>query len=247
MKTFRKMIITEFKLSLRGMDMFIFAIIMPILILIVLGFIHGDKPAFEGATYTVFEQSFGAISSISILAGGIMGLPIVISDYRSKKILKRLQVTPVNPIMILTVQVVIYTIYSFLSLILLFIIATIFFGLQIQGSVLLFLLGWILVMVSMFSIGMMVGGVAKDQKTANIIASVLYFPMLVFSGATVPYEVMPIAMQTVVDMLPLTQGIKLLKSTSLGLPVENILLPGIVMLVIAFTSIVISIKFFKWE
>lgn len=50
-------------------------------------------------------------------------------------------------------------------------------------------------MISMFSIGMMVGGIAKNAKVAGIIASVLYFPMLIFSGATLPYEVMPAAMQ----------------------------------------------------
>ncbi len=42
--------------------------------------------------------------------------------------------------------------------------------------------------------------------------------MLIFSGATPPYEVMPAALQKVADVLPLTQGIKLLKATSLGLP-----------------------------
>ena len=44
MKTFSTMLKTELKLSLRGMDMFIFA----------------------------------------ICAGGVMGLPLVISDYRGK-------------------------------------------------------------------------------------------------------------------------------------------------------------------
>lgn len=45
-------------------------------------------------------------------AGGVMGLPLVVSDYRSKKILKRFKVTPVSPAIIVAVQVVIYTIYS---------------------------------------------------------------------------------------------------------------------------------------
>ena len=52
MKSFITMLKTELKLSLRGMDMFIFAICMPIVVLVAIGIIYGNKPAFEGANYT---------------------------------------------------------------------------------------------------------------------------------------------------------------------------------------------------
>ena len=97
------MLKTELKLSLRGMDMFIFPICMPIVVLVAIGVIYGNKPAFEGANYTFLEQSFGAITSIAICAGGVMGLPLVVSDYRSKHILKRFKVTPVDPIVIMLI------------------------------------------------------------------------------------------------------------------------------------------------
>ena len=103
MKSFNTMLKTELKLSLRGMDMVIFAICMPIVVLVVIGVIYGNKPAFEGANYTFLEQSFGAITSIAICAGGVMGLPLVVSDYRSKHILKRFKVTPVDPIVIMLI------------------------------------------------------------------------------------------------------------------------------------------------
>ncbi|PKM68361.1 MAG: ABC transporter permease [Firmicutes bacterium HGW-Firmicutes-2] len=247
MKTFNTMLKTEMKLSLRGMDMLIFAIFMPIIVLVVLGIIYGDRPAFEGASYTFLEQSFGAVVSIAISAGGVMGLPLVISDYRGKKILKRLKVTPAQPVIILLVQITIYGLYALTSLVLLYLIASVFYSFRMQGDILQFLLGWLLVLISMFSIGIMVGGLAKNIKIAGILASLLYFPMLIFSGATLPYEVMPSAMQKVADLLPLTQGIKLLKATSLGLPVENVLPSILVMLVIAGVCSFVSIRFFKWE
>lgn len=62
---------------------------------IILGLLYGTKPAVDGAEYTFMEQSFGALCTISICAGGLMGLPLVISEYRERKILKRFQVTPV--------------------------------------------------------------------------------------------------------------------------------------------------------
>ncbi|MDD2217206.1 MAG: ABC transporter permease [Eubacteriales bacterium] len=247
MKAYKTIIKTELKLSLRGMDMLIFAVIMPLAVLIILGIIYGNKPAFDGSDYTFIQQSFGALASISICAGGVMGLPLVVSDYRSKQILKRFKVTPIGPFTILIAEVTIYFLYSLISLLTLFAVARVFFGFEMQGSLLQFILGWILVMVSMFSIGMMVGGIAKNTKVAGIIASILYFPMLIFSGATLPYEVMPITMQKFVDILPLTQGIKILKSATLDLPMNNVVLPIIVMVAIAIICSFVAIRFFRWE
>ena len=94
---------------------------------------------------------------------------------------------------------------------------------------------------------MMVGGIAPNTKMAGVIASILYFPMLIFSGATLPYEVMPPALQKAADLLPMTQGIKLLKAASLGIKSETVLVSVIVLILIAAVCIGISLKFFKWE
>ena len=247
MKTFNTMLKTELKLSLRGMDMFIFAICVPLVVLIILGIIYGNKPAFEGAEYTFLEQSFSALATISICAGGVMGLPLVVSEYRSRKILKRYKVTPISPILILLVQVAIYTLYSLASMVLLYLVAKLFFGYQFHGSICTFSAGYLLVIVSMFSIGMMVGGIAPNTKMAGAIASILYFPMLIFSGATLPYEVMPPVLQKIANILPLTQGIKLLKSASLGLQSDNMIVPLLIMTAIAIVCICVSLKFFRWE
>lgn len=247
MRTFRAMLKSELKLSLRDMNMVIFAICIPLVVLIILGCIYGSKPAFEGAEYTFLEQSFGALTTIAICAGGVMGLPLVISDYRNRKILKRFKVTPVSPGMILAVQVVIYTIYSVASLVLLYVVSAVFFGFRMIGPLPVFLGGYGLVMLSIFSIGMMVGGIAPNSQAASVIASLLYFPMLIFSGATLPYEIMPETLQRIADVLPLTQGIKLLKAASLGMPIENVFTSVLILVILAIVCIGVSIRFFKWE
>jgi ABC-2 type transport system permease protein len=241
------MLKTEIKLSIRGMDMIIFAICMPVAVTVILGIIYGSQPAFEGAEYSFLAQSFGALSVIAICAGGVMGLPLLVSDYRHKKILKRFKVTPVSPSMILAVHLVIYALYAILSLLLIFVTLALFFGFYMVGSWLHFLGSYFLIMLSMFSIGMMVGGIAPNQKVAGIIASLLYFPMLIFSGATLPYEAMPSALQGIANIMPLTHGIKLLKTTSLGLPIGDVLFPIILMIALAIICITISLRFFKWE
>ena len=247
MNKFFTMLKTEFKLSFRGMDMIIFALCMPVVIAVILGAIYGNKPAFSGAEYSFLEQSFGALSTIAVCAGGVMGLPLLISDYRNKKILKRYKVTPTNPSFLLAVWVAIYVIYSLLSLLLVFGTLFLFFGCRFSGSFGCFLLTYVLVMLSMFSIGLMVGGIAPNMKIASVIASILYFPMLIFSGATLPYEVMPSVLQKASDILALTQGIKMLKAVSLGFPLETVWKSITIMFAFMIICGGIAVRFFKWE
>lgn len=247
MKSFVILLKNELKLNIRNMNMVIFAVIMPLIVLVILGFIYGTKPAAEGTAYTFMEQSFGALCCISICAGGLMGLPLVVSEYRERKILKRFQVTPVRPAKLLAVEFTIYMIYCIVSILTLFPAAILFWKIKIHGSFLLFLGSWLLTMVSTLSIGLFVGGIAKNMKSASVIACILYFPTLIFSGATLPFEVMPSVMQRIISIFPLTQGIQLMKAAFLGLPVENGLLPVITMCAVTIICFGISVKCFKWE
>lgn len=247
MRTFNTLLKTELKLSIRDMNMPIFAIIMPVVVTLILGMVYGTRSAFEGAGYTFVEQSFGALSTIAVCAGGVMGLPLVLSDYRGKKLLKRFRVTPTSPAMLIAVQVAVYALYALASLILVYLTSVIFFGYSLRGSWFSFLGAYLLVTASMFSIGVLVGGLAPNMKIAGVLTSLLYFPMLVLSGATLPYEVMPPALRHAADILPLTQGIKLLKAASLGLPMDGILFPLLLMATLTVVCTGISLRCFQWE
>ncbi len=247
MKSFGTLLKIELKLNIRNMNMVIFAVIVPLIVLGLLGLIYGTKPAADGAPYTFMEQSFSALSCISICAGGLMGLPLVVSEYRERKILKRYQVTPISPAKLLLVVFLIYIIYCIVSILTLFLAAMLFWKIRIHGALLLFLGSWLLTMVSTLSIGLLVGGIAKNMKSASVIACILYFPMLIFSGTTLPFEVMPITMQKIISIFPLTQGIQLMKNAFLGSQIENAIFPVVIMSITALICFAISIKYFKWE
>ena len=134
-----------------------------------------------------------------------------------------------------------------ISAVLVFGVAALFFGYAFTGSWPAFVGSYVLVLAAMLALGMMVGGLAPNEKVAGVLASLLYFPMLLLSGTTLPYEMMPTAVQRGADLLPLTQGVKLLKATSLGLPVDQAVVPVAIMAVWAAVCTVIAVRFFKWE
>ena len=246
MKRFLAFLKTELKLSLRDMNMPIFAVIMPLIIFIILGIIYGAKPAYADAGYTFLEQSFGAVSAVAICAGGLMGLPQAVADAREKKLLKRFRVTPVSPVFILSVDLAMYIVYCIVSLITLT-LAGLLWGIRLRGSLLAFLGSWAITMISTLSVGMLVGGIAKDTKQASVIACILYFPMLIFSGTTLPLEIMPRAMQKLVSVFPLTQGITMMKDAFLGVHAGSYLLPVCVMAALTALCTLLAIRFFRWE
>ena len=224
----------------------IFAVIMPLVIFLILGIIYGAKPAYDGAGYTFLEQSFGAVSAVAICASGLMGLPQAISGLRELKILKRFRVTPVSPVFVLGVELAMYVVYCLVSLATLA-AAALSCGVRLRGSLPAFLGSWALTMLSTLSVGLLVGGVAKDTKQASVIASILYFPMLVFSGTTLPIEVMPPVMQKLVSFFPLTQGLTMMKNTFWGINMGNVLLPICVMAGVTALCTILAVRFFRWE
>lgn len=247
MKAFKALLGVELKLSFRDMNMPLFAIIMPVVITAIIGMLYVGQPAFEGAPYSFVDQSVPAIVTVGICAGGAMGLPIVVSYYRQRGVLKRLFVTPINASTILIAQVAMYGIYAVVSSVLVLIVATVFFGYTFSGSALGFIGSYLLVATAMFSIGMAVGGLARDEKVASIAGSALYFPMLLLSGTTVPYEILPTPVQYVADVLPLTQGIKLLKATVLDLPLDGTIVAVVVLVAWSVVCISLALRYFKWE
>ena len=78
MKTFKTMLKTELKLSLRGMDMFIFAICVPLVVLVILGIIYGEQARLcRGQTIPFWNNPSAPLPTISQSApAGVMGLPI---------------------------------------------------------------------------------------------------------------------------------------------------------------------------
>lgn len=118
---------------------------------------------------------------------------------------------------------------------------------QFDLAPLAFVGAWFLTLIYMFSIGLMIASLCHTVKQMNAVTSLVYFPMLFLSGATIPYELFPKGLQKVANIMPLTQGIKLMKAVSMGkhLPSSGY----IILLLLAITVIcsIISLKTFRWE
>lgn len=246
MKRFLTFLKVEGKLSLRSPDGIIFGIGMPVGVLLLIAVVDGSQSA-GGADYSFLQSAFASLLTVGICATAFMGLPLTIADYRDKKILKHFFATPIRPFMILSVQVVIGMLTSFFSAALVTVLAVFGFGYRMEGDPFLFIGAFLLVMLSMYSIGMILASLCKTVKIANVVTTFVYFPMLFLSGATIPFELFPDTVQKVCNVLPLTHGIKLLKAVSLNMWSQEIWISVALLIVFAVVGCILSVVSFKWD
>lgn len=236
----------EGRLAIRSIDGILFGIAMPFGVLLLTTMIAGNNQA-GNASYTFLDSSFSALLVVGICATAFMGIPLTICDYRDKKILKHFFVTPASPVHLIAAQMVVAAITSIISAILIIFVSIVFLDYHMQGNWGILIASYFLVMSAMYSLGLLIASLCKNIKIANLVCSAVYFPMLFLSGAVIPFELFPDGIQKVATFLPLTQGIKLLKSVSLGQSVGNPQFIVILLLCITILGFGLAAKFFRWE
>lgn len=247
MKAFKTLFKIEMMLAIREFSGVLFGTILPVGIMLLLGTLYGDKTIAEGSSITLVQQGVPAVITIGICASGLMGIPLTVSSYREKKILKRFQVTPTSSFLLLCVQFFTNLVTALISSALVIIIAIVFFGYKMEGNILGFLSVYFIVTFTIYSIGIFIASVSDSVKTANLLCTIFYFPMFFLSGATVPFEIMPKGLQNIASIMPLTQGIKILKGVSMGTPILDFSGQLAFLFIIGFICIIISVKTFRYD
>ena len=235
----------EQKIFFRSADVILFCLSMPLVVFLLIAMIAGGKDA-EDSGLTYLQSSYVALSTVGICCSAFMSIPITIVELRSQGILRRMFCSPCSPARLLFCDTLCSGVMAACSTLILTIAAVVFFGYRMQGNALAYIAVWLLTMVSMFSIGLMVASLCRTTKSMNVATSLLYFPMLLFSGATIPSEVFPSALRAVAEWMPLGVGIRLLKSVSMGC-YDHMVMPVAVLTAMAVICGAVAVKTFRWE
>lgn len=248
MKSLLKMTWVEAKLFLREPASAFFTLIFPLLMLLIFGAIYGANPV-PGTDST--EAAIGALipafTGMSIGIVGLMPVTITMATYRENGILRRLRTTPASPLMIMAAQVVVVFVMTALGVLLLMIAGKLVYHVQFTGNALSLAAGFTFCSLSFFGIGFVLAGIMPTARTAQIVAMVLMYPMLILSGAGWPRELMPAAVLKISNFLPLTYVINLLRGLWFGESWGQHLLDVGVLAVMLIAGVLISLKTFRWE
>jgi len=237
----------ESKLFLRDPIALFFGLVFPAVLLLALGFFYPgfDEPAadLDGARY------IDAYTPIAIGLGlatlGLVTLPPIFGTYRQFGILRRLRTTPVHPSRLLTAQMAVHSAVAVLGTLLAMLVAVIAFDVALPESILLFVVVFMLAVTSIFSLGLLVGAIARTPAAATAVGMAIYFPMLFLGGVWIPHSVMPDGLRLVSDLTPLGAAVQAMDEVWFSGTVSIVHLAVMVIYTVAVGFI--AIRVFRWE
>lgn len=237
----------EFTMFRRNTVTAFFLLLFPTMMLIIFGSIYGNEPNDLYGGFGSVDMFVPAYSGIVIAVTGLMNIPLTLSEYREKGIFKRYRATPAKPFYVIYSQLIINALMTIVGMCIVIIVGNALYHIQISEHLPQCALIFVLSILSIFSIGFFIGGIAPNMKAANSIAYLVFFPMLFLSGTTIPFELLPSSVQTVAKFLPLTHTVSSMKAVWNGAQLQDHVESIAVLAIFAVVFMALSKITFKWE
>jgi ABC-2 type transport system permease protein len=139
-----------------------------------------------------------------VMMGAMTGIPEGISEEKERGTFDGVLSAPIHPVSIIIGKTASLTLQGFMQGIIVLILAVLFFGVHIQGSILLVFFLLLLGVFSFIGLGILFTSISEDNKTSMLIANLLMFPMMFVSGIMFPVQQMPWFMQWLSQLIPIT-------------------------------------------
>jgi ABC-2 type transport system permease protein len=244
-RAFAALLRTECKLFVREPMMIFWGVLFPVVLLIIIGSATGDKhqKSLGGLRFIVVYTPTVMVFTLAILA--LNALPAALASYREKGYLRRLSTTPVGAVRLLGAQFAIIFCVSALTVILLAVVARIAFHVPLPQNVGGFVLAIVLGAGAMLGLGTLIASLVPTPRTASIIGSLLFFPMMFFAGLWVPRAEMGSVLRHISNFMPLGALVAAVQNTEAGHWAGTSHL--LVLLVWAVVMCLAAGRLFRWE
>jgi ABC-2 type transport system permease protein len=201
----RQLTITELKLNLRDWSTTGFGVVLPVALLLALGSIPGvdePDPAIGGLRgIDTWVPSLSFTLALAMLAWFV--LPVVLSTYRERGVLRRFATTPARPAALLAAQLLANLTMLAVAVVAVFVVGPFAVGLGAPRN----LAGFALVLctgtLALFGIGLLMASVIPNQRTAQGIMWLVFAPSAFLAGVYVPIQFLPDWVARIGDFTPL--------------------------------------------
>lgn len=218
------------------------SLLFPVFLLIGFGYIFGGNDP-QRLAYLI-----PGILTITIISSTFFGTAMTMVSQRELGVLRRYRATPVSALVVVAAHAVLSCVSLSLSFIIQLIVARLVFDLRISGSLLSLIVVAAMSFFAFAPLGLIVGSVAKDMKTAPAITNLLFFPMMFLSGAAFPFFMLPSWLQSIGKMLPATYVVESLVGViAHGDSLSDLTGPLLVLLATGIVAFALNSLLFRWE
>ena len=239
-----KLALAEARLLLREPVALFWGLAFPMALLAVMGIASSGPGARLGGRPLVAVYEPILIAFVTV-AFAIQGLPAVVAGYRERRILRRLATTPVGPVRVIAAQLAINLVVALVATAGILAVGRLGFGVPLPGQPAGFLVTYVLAAAAMLGLGMLIAAVAPTGRTAGVIGTMLFFPLMFFAGLWIPRAQMPASLQQISDFTPLGAAVQALQDSLRGFWPHPWGLAVLAGYAVVFT--VAAARFFRWD
>ena len=234
--------VIRLKLLVRNRSAIFFAVIFPVVFLLVYGFL------FARGNPQMVRFLMGPVVVLTILGSGFWGVGLQLVFFREKNILRRFRPAPVGAAPLLVSGLLGNWVVQIFVVALEFAIARRLFHIPWPERVgELFIIGS-LGLFAFAGIGMVIASVANTMQETQVICNLLWFAFMFLSGATVPFAQLPDSIQHVALFLPSFYLVFGMQTALFGDASLAGMLPELAAMVITgATSYLLAHKLFRWD
>lgn len=229
------------RLAMRNRAFLFFSLIMPLAFLFIYAGIFG-RGRVQAVPYLLAE-----VLALTVM-GSFWGLSVQLVTFREQGILRRFRVTPVGASAMLASSLLSNYFLTLPTIIVEFYLSRSVFHMSALGNLVSVLVLVTLGTVCFASLGLIVASVTNTMQETQIINQIIWFVFLFISGATIPFPMLPGAVQAFAVFLPATYLVSGLQRAmidrtgigSMGMYVASLL--GC-----ALIAFLISAQLFRWD
>lgn len=197
-----------------------------------------------------------SMQSINFMIPALIGLIIqmqaviltafAIVREREKGTLEQLIVTPIKPWELMAGKVAPYVLISFAQVSVALLVGTLWFRVEIAGSLPLLLVLSVVFLIGSLGMGLFVSTVSKTQSQALQMSMLTLLPAIILSGFMFPREAMPAILYYMGYFIPLTYFLKILRGIFLkGIGMEYLWFEVLLLAVFGLVVFTLSAKRFQ--
>lgn len=246
MRMLLKLTLVELKLFVREPITMVFTFALPLIFLFVLGGVFKNNPdpdIYRGVGAMNYYTP--AYIGLVIASIAVVGLPVHLTGYRERGVLRRLRASPIPLWTIFGSQVIVSLVVAVVGGILVIVAAVLAYHAKLPQAPALVVGAFVASVFSFVAVGILLGSVLPTTRAAQGVGLILIIVMMMLAGAGPPREVMTAVMRGVGDATPLRYVVVLLQDPWLGFG-WNWTVFLIVMGIMVVASL-LSLRFFRWE
>ena len=188
------------------------------------------------------------VLTINLISASFFGVSLYMVSLREKELYRRFRTTPLGSLTVVLAHGATALVNVLLSSALQLALAWALFRIELRSSLGAVALAVLLSALAMIPLGLLVGSVAKDMKSAPAISNLLFFPMMFLSGAAMPLFLLPAWMRKLAALFPASYCVEVLQAAILrGDLWQRLALPAVILLGTGAVALAADALLFRWE